>query len=278
VVAQRSPPYLWSMGTLTVGRENSTAVELFYEDRGVGAPVVLVHGYPLASDSWEKQVPALMAEGHRVITYDRRGSGRSSRPSRGYDWDTLASDLNVLMTTLDLQQAAIAAHSVGTGDVMRYLSTYGSRRLSRAALIAPLPARPAEAQPSNHVRAGTPDRYLELSRVIDNYYDVDTFLGSRVSPEVIRYSWDTAIAASPEIRKHFFDALQSDFRADLELIDLPVLLITAGADRLFPRGGSDRDYGRVRMLKSFTIPDAPHGLLWTHAEEVNTALLSFIDD
>jgi non-heme chloroperoxidase len=126
--------------------------------------------------------------------------------------------------------------------------------------------------------AGTSDRYAELSHVIDNYYNVDTFLGTRVSPEVIRYSWDAAIAASPETGAHFLAASRSDFQADLELIDLPVLVIAAGADRLLPGGRSDRDYGRVPMLKSITIPNAPHGLLWTHADEVNAALLSFIDD
>jgi non-heme chloroperoxidase len=267
-----------SMATVTVGRENSTAVELFYQDRGVGAPVVLVHGYPLAGDSWERQVSALLAEGHRVITYDRRGSGSSSRPSRGYDWDTLASDLNVLMTTLDLHQAAIAGHSLGTGDVMRYLSAYGSKRLSRAVLIAPLPLNLVAAQPANQIGADMTDRYADLSRVVDNYYNVDTFLGTRVSPEVVRHSWDAGIAASPEIAAHFQAASRSNFRAELELIDIPVLVISAGSDRLLPGGNSGRDYGRAPMLKSITIPNAPHGLLWTHADEVNAALLSFIDD
>jgi non-heme chloroperoxidase len=266
------------MATLTVGRENSTAVELFYQDRGAGAPVVLVHGYPLAGESWEKQIPVLLEEGHRVITYDRRGSGRSSRPASGYDWDTLASDLNVLMTTLDLHQAAIVGHSVGTGDVMRYLSTYGSKRVSRAALIAPLATRPIEARRQKPIGVAPADRYAELSQVIDQYYNVDAFLGSRVSPEVIRYSWDAGVAAAPEVAAHFSAALQSDFRRDLELIDVPVLTVTAGADRIISADPGQFDFGRLPMLKSVVISSAPHGLLWTHADEVNAALLGFIDD
>jgi non-heme chloroperoxidase len=265
------------MATLTVGRENSTAVELFYEDRGAGAPVVLVHGYPLASQSWEKQVPALLSEGHRVITYDRRGSGRSSRPASGYDWDTLASDLNILLSTLDLRQAAIVGHSLGTGDVMRYLSTYGPKRVSRAALIAPLATHPVAVRLPKHIDIGEADRYAELSRIIDDYYNVDAFLGDRVSPEVIRYSWDAGVAASPEVAKHFSAATQSDFRPDLELIDAPVLIITAGADRILSADAGSHDFGRLRLLKSITIPAAPHGMLWTHADEVNEALLAFID-
>jgi non-heme chloroperoxidase len=266
------------MATLTVGRENSTAVELFYQDRGAGAPVVLVHGYPLAGESWEKQVPALLGEGHRVITYDRRGSGRSSRPSDGYDWDMFASDLNILMTTLDLHQAALVGHSLGTGDIMRYLSTYGSRRVSRAVLIAPLATHPIVASLPRIAAVGETDRYADLSRAIDDYYNVDTFLGSRVSIEVIRYSWDAGVAASPEAASHFSAALQSDFRADLELIDIPVLIIAAGADRILSAEPDRLDFSRVPMLKSIVIPTAPHGLLWTHADDVNAALLGFIDD
>jgi non-heme chloroperoxidase len=266
------------MAKLTVGRENSTAVELFYEDRGAGAPVVLVHGYPLASESWEKQVPALLAEGHRVITYDRRGSGRSSRPANGYDWDTLASDLNILLSTLDVHQAAIVGHSLGTGDVMRYLSAYGSKRVSRAALIAPLATHPVAERASSPIATEEPDRYAELTRIIDDYYNVDAFLGNRVSPEVIRHSWDTGIAASPEVAKRLFAATQSDFRPDLARIDAPVLVVTAGADRILSAHSGSHDFSGIRRLKCVAIPAAPHGLLWTHADEVNDTLLAFIDD
>jgi non-heme chloroperoxidase len=265
------------MATLTVGRENSTAVELFYQDWGAGAPVVLVHGYPLAGDSWEKQISVLLEEGHRVITYDRRGSGRSSRPSSGYDWDTLASDLNVLMTTLDLHQTAIVGHSVGTGDVMRYLSTYGSRRVSRAALVAPLSMRTVAAPLPKLGETEKADRYAELSCVIDDYYNVDVLLGSRVSPEVIRYSWDAGITASPEVAKHFAAAIRSDFGSDLERIDIPVLIVSAGADRLLPAGEDTLAFTHLPLLRRVSVPDAPHGLLWTHADDVNEALLHFID-
>jgi non-heme chloroperoxidase len=265
------------MATLTVGRENSTAVELFYQDWGSGAPVVLVHGYPLAGDSWEKQISVLLEEGHRVITYDRRGSGRSSRPSSGYDWDTLASDLNVLMTTLDLHQTAIVGHSVGTGDVMRYLSAYGSKRVSRAALIAPLATRTVAARLPKPGANEKADRYAELSCVIDDYYNVEVFLGSRVSPEVVRYSWDAGVSASPEVAKHFLAAIRSDFGPDLERIDIPVLIVSAEADRLLPAAELISTFMHLPLLRHVSIPDAPHGLLWTHADDVNEALLHFID-
>src|SRR5277367_1438560 len=138
-VARAGPTaYASTMGTVTVGRENSTPIELYYEDHGAGPPVVLVHGFPLNCHAWEKQTIALLNAGHRVIVYDRRGFGASSQPTTGYDFHTLASDLNTLVTTLDLQEAVFAGHDMGTGEVVRYLSSYGSKRVTRAILISPL--------------------------------------------------------------------------------------------------------------------------------------------
>ena len=126
------------MPFVTVGRENSAAIRIYYEDHGTGSPVVLVHGYALNGHSWEKQEAALVAAGHRVITYDRRGSGASSRPSTGYDFDTLAADLHVLLSRLDLREVVLAGFALGTGEVTRYLAAHGPGRVTAAVLVAPL--------------------------------------------------------------------------------------------------------------------------------------------
>jgi non-heme chloroperoxidase len=269
------------MALVTVGHENSAAIELFYEDRGAGTPVLLVHGYPLPSDAWEKQATALLQEGHRVITFDRRGHGRSSRPACGYDWDTLATDLNVLITTLDLQHAVLTGHSLGTGDVMRYLRLYGSKRISRAVLIAPIgpgPSMTGTFEPEWFDHMPPRDRFSELSNVLSDYYNTDVLLGNRVSLEVIRRSWDVSAATTPLLGGSLAMALQADFRSDVQAIDVPVLLLFAAADRIVPsRNLEQREFERLAMCKCVVIADAPHGLLWTHAGEVNAALLEFID-
>jgi non-heme chloroperoxidase len=271
------------MAFVTVGHENSTAIDLFYEDRGAGAPVVLVHGYPLASGSWERQVTALVEEGHRVITYDRRGSGRSSQPAYGYDWDTLANDLSVLMTTLDLRQTVIAGHSVGTGDVMRYLRKFGSQRVTRAALVAPLGPGPQSAPTAysligNEQREGFEDRFADLADIVTDYYNSDSLLDGRVSADVVRHSWNVSASGAPQILSLFPAALATDFRADLDAIDVPLLVVIAGDDRLLPRLDADRRaFFTVAMSETVVIPKAPHGLLWTHGREVNAALLEFVD-
>jgi non-heme chloroperoxidase len=127
------------MPVVTVGTENSGPINLYYEDYGSGAPVVLIHGYPLSGRAWDKQVPPLLAAGHRVITYDRRGAGKSSQPAAGYDWDTFAADLSTLIDTLGLDGVTLVGHSMGTGEVTRYLSNYGSSKINRAVLIGPIP-------------------------------------------------------------------------------------------------------------------------------------------
>ena len=126
------------MPFITVGQENTTDIELYYEDHGTGQPVVLIHGFPLDGHSWEKQSAALLAAGHRVITYDRRGFGRSSQPTVGYDYDTFAADLNTVLEKLDLRDAVLVGFSMGTGEVGRYLGTYGSARIAKAAFLGSL--------------------------------------------------------------------------------------------------------------------------------------------
>src|SRR6266478_3352095 len=127
------------MSSIAVGRENSGSIDLYYEDHGSGRPVVLLSGWPLSGASWEKQVPALLAAGYRVITYDRRGFGQSSKPTVGYDYDTFAADLNTLLEHLDLRDAVLVGHSMGTGEVTRYLGRYGSARVAKGVLVSPIP-------------------------------------------------------------------------------------------------------------------------------------------
>jgi pimeloyl-ACP methyl ester carboxylesterase len=126
------------MGFIKVGQENSTPIEIYYEDHGSGSPVVLIHGWPLNGDAWEKQTAALLSAGHRVITYDRRGFGRSSKPGIGYNYDTFAADLNALLSALDLTGVSLVGHSMGTGEITRYIGKYGTKRLRKAVLIGTL--------------------------------------------------------------------------------------------------------------------------------------------
>jgi non-heme chloroperoxidase len=123
----------------TVGTENSADIEIYYEDHGAGQPIVLIHGYPLSGRAWDKQVPVLLEAGYRVITYDRRGFGKSSQPASGYGYDNFAADLQILLEELDLRDAMLAGHSMGTGEVTRYLGSYGSVRVAKGVLIAPIP-------------------------------------------------------------------------------------------------------------------------------------------
>ena len=159
------------MPTVTVGQENSSDIEIYYEDHGAGQPVVLIHGYPLSGRAWDKQVPVLLEAGYRVITYDRRGFGQSSQPATGYDYDTFAADLNTLLEHLDLRDAVLVGHSMGTGEVTRYLGRYGSARVAKGVLVSPIPPyllqagdNPDGVPPSlfDGFAAGRPGRYPGL--------------------------------------------------------------------------------------------------------------------
>jgi non-heme chloroperoxidase len=248
---------------------------------------VLIHGFPLNGASWEKQVAVLLEAGHRVITYDRRGFGKSSQPSVGYDYDTFASDLHSLMTTLDLREAALAGFSMGTGEVTRYLGSYGSERVSKVALLAPIP--PFLLQTDDNPtgvpqgvfdgikRAIQHDRMAFLSTFFDNFYNTDVFLGSRVSQERIRADFIVASQASAIATLHCVDTWLTDFRADLSRFDIPTLIVQGDADRILPFPSTGQILApRIPESNLVTIPGAPHALAWTHAEEVNEALLSFL--
>ncbi|WP_320536511.1 alpha/beta hydrolase [Pseudarthrobacter sp. IC2-21] len=276
------------MAYVTVGTENSTDIELYYEDHGTGQPVVLIHGYPLDGASWEKQTAALLAAGFRVITYDRRGFGKSSKPAEGFDYDTFAADLDALLTTLDLNEVVLAGFSMGTGEVARYISTYGSSRVAKAVFLGSLepfvlktgdnPDGVPQDVFDGLTEAVTADPYAFLREFFKNFYNTDTFLGTpRLSQEAVDASWNVAAAAGATALVAAQPTWLTDFRADIPKIDVPVLIVHGTADRILPIDVTGRRFTKALPDAEYLeIDGAPHGMLWTHSAEVNEALLAFL--
>ncbi|EWM13113.1 alpha/beta fold hydrolase [Kutzneria sp. 744] len=275
------------MPFVRVGEENKTDIELYYEDHGAGRPVVLIHGYPLDGRSWEKQVPCLLAAGQRVITYDRRGFGQSSRPTTGYDYDTFAADLHRLMLTLDLSDAVLVGFGMGTGEVTRYLSTYGSLRVAKAAFLSAMQPFLLKTSATPHgvelsvldavLAAVKRDRYAYFSAYFADFYNFDELLDSRVSEEVVRASWQVAAGASPYASAATVPTWITDFRDDVQQIDVPALIVHGTADRILPIDATGRPLrAMLPGAEYLEIDGAPHGLLWTHADEVTRALVEFV--
>ena len=276
------------MGYISVGTENSTDIELYYEDHGSGQPVVLIHGYPLDGSSWEKQTVALLEAGHRVITYDRRGFGSSSKPTTGYDYDTFAADLDAVLTHLDLQDAVLVGFSMGTGEVARYLSTYGSSRVAKAVFLGSL--EPYLLQTDDNptgvpqdvfdglTAAVTADRYAFFTEFFGNFYNADTFLGTdRLSQELVDASKDIAFRSGAVASVAAQPTWLTDFRADIPRIDVPALIVHGTADNILPIDATGRQFTKALPEARYVeIEGAPHGMLWTHAPEVNEALLDFL--
>lgn len=275
------------MPYIPVGTENTAAITLYYEDLGTGPPVVLIHGFPLSGAAWEKQVPMLLSAGCRTITYDRRGFGNSSQPATGYDYDTLAADLNVLMTELDLRGAILIGHSMGTGEITRYLGTVGSGRVSKAVLISPIPPfllktpdNPEGVDQSvfdGFQNAIMADRYAYQTKFLNDFFNYDQTKGKLVSEEAYRANWNLAVSASPIGTLACVQAWLTDFRPDLPGIDVPVLIIQGDADRVLPYPATG---ARLQQMlpgsQVVTLPRAPHAIPWTHADDVNRAIMQFI--
>lgn len=275
------------MNFVTVGRENSATIDLYYEDHGSGEPVVLIHGWPLSSASWERQMPALVEAGYRVIAYDRRGFGMSSKPASGYDYDTLTNDLHTLITKLDLHDVTLVGFSMGGGEVARYLGTHGSERIKGAvfmAAITPFLLKTADNDEGveESVFAGIQQAILQdrpsfLSVFLDKFYSADVLKGKRISEEAIRLSWQIAAAASPFATHDCVRSWLTDFRGDLSRIRIPTLVIHGDDDRTLPLSATGGRMSRfAEGSRLVTIPGGPHGLNWTHATEVNRALLEFL--
>jgi non-heme chloroperoxidase len=277
------------MPYVTVGKENSGNLDLYYEDHGSGKPIVLIHGYPLSGASWEKQLPVLLDAGYRVITYDRRGFGKSSQPTTGYNYDTFAEDLHKVVTHLKLQDFTLAGFSMGGGEVARYLGKYGSKGVSKAVIISGVPPyllktadNPEGVDASVFAgiqKAVSADRYAFFTEFFKNFYNTDLLLGKRVSEQVVQASWNIAAGASATASLACVPTWHEDFRQDLARIDVPTLVMHGDADRILPITAAGlRTAKLIKGARQLVVKDGPHCITWTHAEEVNAALLSFLGE
>ncbi|MCA1981515.1 alpha/beta fold hydrolase [Nocardioides nematodiphilus] len=278
------------MGFIKVGTENTTDIELHYEDQGAGQPVVLIHGYPLDGDSWELQSRELIAAGFRVITYDRRGFGGSSKVGTGYDYDTFAADLNALLETLDLRDVILVGFSMGTGELARYVKNHGHERVAKLGFLASL--EPFLLQTDDNAdgvpqdvfdgiaTAARTDRYSWYTQFYQDFYNLDENLGSRISQEVVTASWNTAVSSAPVAAYAVVPAWLEDFRGDVAAVRAtgkPSLILHGTTDRILPIDATGRRFHEAFPEAEYVeIEGAPHGLLWTHAAEVNEALLRFV--
>jgi non-heme chloroperoxidase len=275
------------MPFVKVGTENSADIEIYYEDHGAGLPVVLIHGYPLSGRAWDKQVPVLLEAGYRVITYDRRGFGKSSQPVVGYDYDTFAADVSTLLDHLDLHDAVLVGHSMGTGEVTRYLGTRGSARVAKGVLVSPIPpfllqtADNIEGVPQGlfdgFVQAAAADAPAWMKGFLDNFYNFDTLRGTLVSDQAWQASWNLAVTASATAAVACIPTWATDFRADLPEIDVPMLVVQGDADRVLPLDKTGKRLpALIKDVQLIVVEGGPHAIPWTHAAQVNTALLDFI--
>ena len=275
------------MGLITVGKENSTPIDLYYEDHGSGSPVVLIHGWPLSGASWEKQTNALLAAGHRVITYDRRGFGRSSRTGIGYNYDTFASDLDKVLKKLDLKKVALVGFSMGSGEVTRYLGQYGTKRVRKAVLIgtlgpylvkAPGNAEGVDAKVFDDIKAALrKDRPAFLMEFLKNFYNYDVTGGKLVSERVLEDNWNVAVGASAIGTVACVDCWIEDFRKNLPKNTVPTLILHGDADRILPPDATSRRQAKmIKNIKYVELSGGGHGVLWTHADQINAELVSFL--
>jgi len=275
------------MALITVGKENSTPIDLYYEDHGSGSPVVLIHGWPLSGASWEKQTNALLAAGHRVITYDRRGFGRSSKTGVGYNYDTFASDLDKVLKKLDLKKAALVGFSMGSGEVTRYLAKYGTKRIRKAVLIGtlgPYLVKAADNQEGvdakvfDDIKAALrKDRPAFLMEFLKNFYNYDVTGGTLVTERVLEDNWNVAVGASAIGTVACVDCWIEDFRKNLPKNTVPTLILHGDADRILPPDASSRRQAKqIKNVKYVELPGGPHGVLWTHADQINAELVKFL--
>ncbi|WP_394940361.1 alpha/beta fold hydrolase [Psychromicrobium sp. YIM B11713] len=275
------------MSLVTVGVENSTDIELYYEDHGQGQPVVLIHGYPLDGSSWEKQTSALLDAGYRVITYDRRGFGKSSKPTTGHDYDTYAADLKALLEHLDLRDVVLTGFSMGTGEVGRYLGSYGSDRIAKAIFLGSLepfllktednPTGVPQEVFDGLFASAKADRYAFFSDFFKNFFNTEDYLGNRLSQEALVANTSLAYAASPFASFLAQPTWLTDFRADVAKIKVPSLIVHGTADNILPIDSTGREFHKALPAAEYIeIEGAPHGMLWTHGAEINKILLDFL--
>jgi len=275
------------MPHVTVGKENSANIDLYYEDHGSGQPVILIHGYPLSCSSWEKQLPVLLNAGHRAIAYDRRGFGKSSQPTSGYNYDTFAEDLHQLITHLDLRDFVLVGFSMGGGEVARYIGKYGSKGVSKAVILSGVPPfllktpdNPEGVDQSvfdGIEKAITADRYAFFTEFFKNFYNTDVLLNKRLSEQVVQASWNVAALSSATASLACVPTWHEDFRKDLAKIDIPTLVMHGDADRILPiNAAGARTAKLIKGARFVVVKDGPHCISWTHADEVNAELVNFL--
>jgi len=275
------------MPFVSVGKENSDSIDLYYEDHGTGKPVVLIHGYPLSGASWEKQVPELLDAGFRVITYDRRGFGNSSKPTTGYNYDTFSDDLHKLVSHLKLRDFSLVGFSMGGGEIARYFGKHGSKGIKKAVFIGAVPPFLLKTQDNPEgvgqdvfdgiQKAISTDRYAFFTEFFKNFFNTDVLLGKKVSEETVQACWNLAAIASAKASYDCVSTWHEDFRKDLIRIDVPTLVIHGDADRIVPLSASGEKTAKlVKGAKLVVISGGPHCITWTHADEVNSALVNFL--
>ncbi|HEY6304984.1 MAG TPA: alpha/beta hydrolase [Candidatus Angelobacter sp.] len=275
------------MPYITVGKENSGNIDLYYEDHGSGKPVILIHGYPLAGRAWEKQMQPLLDAGYRVIIYDRRGFGQSSQPWTGYNYDTFAEDLQKIVTKLDLNDFALVGHSMGGGEVARYMGKYGTDNVTGAVFISAIPPFFLKT-PDNpdgvdssvfqaFKKLIVADRPAFLFQFCQMFYNFDKLRGKLVSDQAVQASWNISVACSPKGALDCVDAWGTDFRNDLKRVDVPTLVIHGDADQIVPFPNSGKRMPQyVKGAELVVIEGGPHGIAWTHSDQVNSTLLTFL--
>jgi len=277
------------MPLVTVGAENGTDIQLYYEDHGSGQPVVLIHGYPLNGDSWERQERELLANGYRVIRYDRRGFGRSSKPTTGYDYDTFTADLHALLDHVGVDDVALVGFSMGTGEVTRYVAQYDSSRVRCAVLLGAIPPfllktddnpEGVDRQVFDDIKSSiVKDRYAYFKAFLDDFYNVDELAPERIGEQAWQASFNVAVGASPHATYACVDTWLTDFREDVAKIDVPTLVIHGTADRILPfEATAKRLPALVDGLELVAVENGPHNIGWTFPEVVNPALLKFLGE
>jgi non-heme chloroperoxidase len=275
------------MSFINVDRENSHDVSLYVEDHGEGEAVVLVHGWPLNGSSFEKQALALIEAGYRVITYDRRGFGLSSRPGFGYDYDTFANDLNEIIVQLGLESFSLFGFSMGGGEVARYIGKFGADRLKAVGFFGAITPFLLKTQDNptgvekvvfdGIIEGLKKDRFAFLKQFFGNFYNADEFRGKRISSEAIEYSWLVGCRAALMATIQCVTAWQEDFRKDLQNLDVPVLIIHGTEDKIVPIQASAEILAKMLPNAQFEkLEGAPHGFLVTHADETTELLTAFL--
>jgi len=277
------------MASITVGKENSTPIDLYYEDLGSGKPVVLIHGYPLNGHSWERQTMALLDAGYRVVAYDRRGWGRSSQPTTGHDYDTYAADLKELLEQLELTEIVLCGFSMGTGEVTRYLGAYGSDRVEKAVLFGAIPPFLLKTDDNPEGVDGAvfegiketvlKDRYAWFKQFFDDFYNVDKLAPERIGEQAWQASFNVACMGSAYSSYACVDTWLTDFRDDLPKIDVPTLVLHGTEDRILPyEATAARLTDLIDEVKVIPVEEGPHNIGWTHPEVVNPLLLAFVEN